>query len=172
MAVIRVIRNKRQRKGYMKDLINNVWNRPDTICRWGGYMNDAGAIVSAFEMVQRAYGSIAIPVHYFQLILEPGTNIQMAQEFVSAVVQYLNNEYQTVAVLDYNNDGLLEATFVLNAVSYQNGNVFHDNNNTFLQLQKTLENLSGQKWIFEAEESVYFNNQDDSDRYQSLLEYN
>lgn len=172
MAVIRVIRNKRQRKGYMKDLINSVWNRPDTICRWGGYMNDAGAIVSAFEMVQRAYGSLAIPVHCFQLVFEPGTNIQMAQGFVSAVVQYLNNDYQTIAVLDYNNDGLLEATFVLNAVSYQNGSVFHDNNHTFLQLQKTLESLSGQNWVFEAEESVFFNNQDDSDRYQSLSEYN
>lgn len=171
MAVIRVIRNKRQRQGYMQDLINSVWNRPDTICRWGGYLDDAGAIISAFEMVQRAYGSLAIPIHCFQLVFDPGTNIQMAQGFVSAVVQYLNNDYQTIAVLDYNN-GLLEATFVLNAVSYQNGSVFHDNNHTFLQLQKTLESLSGQNWVFEAEESVFFNNQDDSDRYQSLSEYN
>ncbi len=171
MAVIRVIRNKRQRKGYMKDLINSVWNRPDTICRWGGYLDDAGAIISAFEMVQRAYGSLAIPVHCFQLVLEPGTNIQMAQEFVSTVVQFLTSEYQTVAALDYNNEGLLEATFVLNAVSYKNGSVFHDNNHTYFQLQKTLENLSGQKWIFEAGESVFFMNQDDNERYQNLNEY-
>lgn len=172
MAVIRVIRNKRQRQGYMQDLINSVWNRPDTICRWGGYLDDAGAIISAFEMVQRAYGSLAIPVHCFQLVFEPGTNMQMAQNFVTTVVQYLNSEYQTVAVLDYNNDSLLEATFVLNAVSYQNGSVFHDNNQTYLQLQKTLEGLSGQKWIFEAADSVFFNNQDDNERYQDLFEYN
>ena len=156
----------------MRDLINSVWNRPETICRWGGCIKDVGAIVSAFDMVQRAYGSLAIPIHCFQLVLEPGTNIQMAQGFVSAVVQYLNNDYQTIAVLDYNNDGLLEATFALNAVPYQNGGVFHDDNHTFLQMQKTLESLSGQNWVFEAEESVFFNNQDDSDRYQSLSEYN
>ena len=172
MAVIKVIRNKRQRRGYMKELIYSVWNRPDTICRWGGYLEDAGAIVSSFEMVQRAYGSLTIPVHCFQLVFEPGTNLQMAQNFVSTVIQYLNREYQTVAVLDYNNDGLLEATFVLNAVSYQNGSVFHDNNHAYLQLQKTLESLSGQRWIFEAGESVFFNNQDDSERYQDLSEYN
>ena len=171
MAVIRVIRNKRQRKGYMKDLINSVWNRPDTICRWGGYLEDAGAIISAFEMVQRAYGSLTIPVHCFQLVLEPGTNIQMAQGFVSTVVQFLNSEYQTVAALDYNSEGLLEATFVLNAVSYKNGSVFHDNNHSYFQLQKNLENLSGQKWIFEAGESVFFMNQDDNERYQDLNEY-
>ena len=171
MAVIRVIRNKRQRKGYMKNLIKSIWNRLDTICRWG-YLDDAGAIISAFEMVQRAYGSLAIPVHCFQLVLEPGTSIQMAQEFVSMVVQFLNNEYQTVAVLDYNNERLLEATFVLNAVSYKSGSVFHDNNQTYLQLQKILESLSGKKWIFEAEESVFFTNQDDSECYQDLSEYN
>ena len=96
--------------------------------------------------------------------------MQMAQNFVTTVVQYLNSEYQTVAVLDYNNDSLLEATFVLNAVSYQNGSVFHDNNQTYLQLQKTLEGLSGQKWIFEAADSVFFNNQDDNERYQDLYE--
>ncbi|MBE5879074.1 MAG: hypothetical protein E7288_03745 [Lachnospiraceae bacterium] len=173
MAVIRVIRNKRQRQGYMKKLINDVWNRPDTICRWGGYLDDSGAIISSFEMVQRAYGSLAIPVHCFQLIFEPGTNIQMAQTFVGTVVQYLNSEYQTIAVLDHNNDGLLEATFVLNAVSYKNGSVFHDNNHTYLQLQKTLESLSGQKWVFEAGDSVFFTNEDDSECFQDYnAEYN
>lgn len=171
MAIIRVIRNNRNRQGYMSELIHRVWNRADAVCKWGGYMNDARMIIAAFEMVHRAYGSLAIPVHCFQLVMDPETNIQTAQEFVNSVLQYLNSEYQTIAVLYYNVERCLEATFVLNAVSYINGSVFHDNNNTYLQLKSILEFSSGYNWNFEVGESVLFNNEDDVKRYPDMKDY-
>lgn len=173
MAVIRVIRNKRQRKNYMQGLIAKIWNNPDAIYRWnyGCPGGSATGIIDAFSMVHRAYASLAVPAQCFQLVLEPGVSIETAQQFVSNVVLYIGKEYQTIAVLAHNAEGVLEVTFVVNSVSYKDGCVFYDNNQTYIQLKRVFETLSGQKWSFETADSVLFNNQDDEKRYRDIDEY-
>jgi len=173
MAVIRVVRNKRQSKNYMKSLIVKIWENPDAIYRWncGCPGGSVTGIVDAFAMVHRAYASLAIPVQCFQLVLEPGISIEVAQQFVTNVVQYLGTKYQTIAVLSYNAESILEATFVVNSVSYKDGRVFYDNNQTYIQLTNVFETLSRQQWSFETADSVFFNNQDDENRYRDIGEY-
>ena len=56
-----------------------------------------------------------------------------------------------------------------NAVSYKTYRNFHDNNTTYLDLQRYLNKFTGVDWFVEVSENVLFKNDgNDADRYQEF----
>ena len=70
----------------------------------------------------------------------------------------------------YNNCyGNYECAFLINAVSYTTYRNFHDNNATYLELQRYLNNLTGMDWYVDVSENVLFKNDgNDADRYHDF----
>ena len=173
MGYIRTYRVNHQTTEDMKEMIDSIWNGINHVVdKWTRGVADDNVvdIFNSYQLVQKAGGKqLFTKVHCFSIDFEEIEDELLVRQAISDLLDTISSNFQVIAVLYINCYGNYECVFLINAISYTTYRNFHDNNATYLDLQRYLNRLTGIEWFVDVGENVLFkNNGNDADRYQKF----
>lgn len=173
MTYMRVFRANHQSIDDMQLMIDSIWNGIDNIVdKWtrGVADNNVTDIFNSYQLVQKAAGKqLFTKVHCFSIDFEEIQDELIVRQVISELLDTISCTFQVIAVLYINCYGNYECVFLINAVSYVTYRNFHDNNSTYLDLQRYLNRFTGVDWFVDVSENVLFKNDgNDVERYQEF----
>ena len=173
MGYLRVFRANHQSLNNMKGIIECIWENIDNVVdKWtrGVSDNNVVDIYNSFQLAQRAAGKQSfVKVHCFSVDFEDITDELLVRQVVDDVLATIASTFQVIAVLYINKYGNYECVFLLNAISYITYRNFHDNNRTYIDMIRYLNNITGIEWEVDVSENVLFKNDgNDVERYQEF----
>ncbi|MBQ3545382.1 MAG: hypothetical protein IJA34_10425 [Lachnospiraceae bacterium] len=159
MAVFNVPRAGRQDENYTKNLIENMFY--DERCEYkqgfGICCSSAEMIVYSFEAIRQTYCKInTVKIHYFELFIEYEIGLTSVKKMAEMIGRELYNYgFQSfVTAIDTGDRYLISVA--LNAVSFKDGELFHDNNACYLEIYQFLCNLLPGGICIEVTENTFF----------------
>ena len=172
MGYLRTFRANHQTTEDMKETIDSIWNGIDNVVdKWTRGVADDNVvdIFNSYQLVQNAGGKqLFTKVHCFSVDFEEIEEL-LVRQAISDLLDTISSNFQVIAVLYINCYGNYECVFLINAISYTTYRNFHDNNTTYLELQRYLNRLTGIDWFVDVSENVLFKNDgNDLDRYQNF----
>lgn len=172
MATLIVYRNSYQQSKRWEEIIMRVWNQNDIMYRiWYGCNTlSAESIVNSFEIIHRVYqkGSL-IKVHCCSIVFDYLTNKEDVKAVMMDIMNWFSPSFQIIGVMTKRKDGKYEATFIINAVSYRNGHMFHDNNTSYIHLKTYLEDLFQTKMSFCLSDQTLFSDDSHVGNYTNII---
>jgi len=166
MVEFNVFRNGRSSDTDVHKMIEKVWNESenevvDKYTR-GVVADTSKSIYDSFLMVQEAIGgSLNVKAHCCELHFSKEEKVNTALGVSKKFLDYLGEEYQGIAVSREDADGI-RTKFIINAVSYQTGKKFTDNNHAYIRLAKVVKELCGEQMTFQMAEPVLFTNENNN----------
>ena len=141
MAIFNVVRAGRKNDGYMEALIENMYKDKRVVYRNGfGVCDDSPElIVCTFDAVRNAYCKVnAIKVHCFEVFIEPEMGMSTISMVADNIGRYLFAKgFQSFIVIIDMGD-MFGIVVTVNAVSFHDGSLFHDNNAHYLEIYQYL----------------------------------
>lgn len=166
MAELKVYRNKRSTNEDMEKLITYVWeeeqgNIIDKSSK-GVATATSKAICDSFLLVQEARGGCNnVKMHCCEIEFDEGVEKDKVKEVVGSVRDYIGNDYQCIAVTREDNN-IIKACFVINAVSFNTGKKFSDNNAAYIKAASMIKAACGSDVTLKLDDSVLFKNVDNN----------
>ena len=159
MVVFNVPRAGRYESNYTKKLVHNMFHANYVLLRlgFGVCSDDVENIVASFAAIHNLYSKInLIKTHYFELFVDYETNKETVFKVAELIGRMLyNNGFQNfITVADTGDEYLIAVAF--NAVSYQNGRLFHDNNACYYEILKFISGLFSKKTKISITENTFF----------------
>ena len=159
MAVFNTIRAGRKKEGYMENLIHNMYTDERVLFRQGyGVLDETEEkVVYSFYSVRNAYYKInQIKVHYMEIYVEYEFKlvdvVELAKNLAYCLYKY---GFQTlVACIDTGNGYMIAVA--VNAVSYVDGRLFHDNNAQYWAIYQYLRSCAPIGLSLTASENTFF----------------
>ena len=159
MPIINTPRAGRNQEGYMEGFIQNMFNDPRVFYKngFGVCGTSPEEVIQFFNSVRNAHGIINdIKVHYLEIEMEMEVGIERTIRLAERVCGYLmENGFQSfysVARLDE----CYLIGIAINAVSYLDGRLFHDNNTHYADIYNMANETVPEKWNLEVSEAVFF----------------
>lgn len=173
MGYLRTFRANHQTTEDMRVMIDSIWNGIDNVVdKWtrGVADNNVVDIFNSYQLVQNAGGKqLFTKVHCFSIDFEDIQDELIIRQAINDLLDTISSEFQAIAVLYINCYGNYECVFLINAVSYTTYRNFHDNNATYINSQRYLNNYTGIDWFVDVSENTLFNNSGNgADRYQEF----
>lgn len=160
MPIFNTPRENRTQKDYMEQLVNRVWNTPLPVLYKAGYgviMNTAESVLDSFCMVQNANQKlIKVKVHCMEMFVEPDKQPETVVYLADCMGKYFFacGFQNFITVMQLKEGYLIEC--IVNAVSYRDGAVFHDNNRCYQSVLNHLRTLMPENWRLKVADSVLF----------------
>lgn len=159
MAVFNIVRAGRKNDGYMEKLIHNMYADERVVSRQGYGILDKteDMAIHSFNYVRNTYCKInSIKVHYMEIYVEYEFGMMAAQMMADKMGRYMyENGFQAlVACLDTGNEYMVAVA--VNAVSYIDGSLFHDNNAQYMKIYKNLSSIMPFGCKLTASENSFF----------------
>jgi hypothetical protein len=166
MVELKVYRNGRCSNKDVEKTVKAIWNEdnPDVVGKYskGVATASAKAISDSMLMVQEVYGGcLNAKVHCCELSFDKNIEVELAAKVTKVFMDYLVEEYQGIAVTEANEDGI-KSRFVINAMSYNDGSKFNDNNRTYCKLGTVVDEICGEPMSMQMDESVLFRNENNN----------
>jgi hypothetical protein len=159
MVVFNVPRAGRYESSYTRKLIHNMFHANYVLFRMGFGIccDDVEEIVNSFAAMHCVYSKInLIKTHYFEIFID----YDIQKETVFKVAQmvgrmiYDNGFQNFVTVVDTGDNYLIAVA--LNAVSYQTGTLFHDNNACYFGIFNFIKGLFSKSIEVSFTENTFF----------------
>lgn len=159
MVVFNVSRAGRYESGYTRKLVHNMFHAKEVLYRlgFGICCDDEDEIVNSFAAMYQVYCKMnLIKTHYFEIFIDYDIDKEELYEVARSVGRMIyDNGFQNfVSVVDTGTRYLVAVA--LNAVSYQNGALFHDNNVCYYRIFKFIRNLFPKNIEVSFTENTFF----------------
>ena len=160
MAVFNVPRAGRQNENYTENLIENMFYDERCEFKQGFGVCDSSPemMVHSFEAIRQTYCKInMLKTHYFELFIEYEIGLCAVKMIAEMIGRGLyNSGFQSfVTAIDTGDRYLISVA--LNAVSFKDGELFHDNNACYLEIYQFLCNLLPGGICIGVTENTFFN---------------
>lgn len=159
MTIFNVPREGRNKVGYMEHLIYNMYLCDKTIYRRGYGILDVTPeyCIASINVVRSYFGKInPVKVHYMELVIEKNYSKEEIVSLAETIGKWFwNSGYQCLISVALTENGYYMA-IVINAVSYVNGNLFRDNNNSYLKVLDFLRHQTGFDWTVGVTKNTFF----------------
>ena len=167
--VLTIYRTGRTTLAGMERVIGEIWEAPENIyCEEFGVLATTEAIIQGFNMVNNAFcPSGSVLFHLFEITSSILDDRQMMLVLAHQLAEYLSNRFQVITVVKQCRN-VYKVIVLLNAVSYQDGKKFHDNNNSYINIVALIEKITGRECRINACTGGLFDrNRDNTDCYIS-----
>ncbi|MBE5954978.1 MAG: hypothetical protein E7253_00830 [Lachnospiraceae bacterium] len=159
MPVLNCVRAGRKNENYLENLIWRFFTDERVVVRKAFGVCDASpqTVTDSFYTLKKAYNKLTlINVHCMELIIEYEYGMSAANMLADLLGSYLYSQgFQSmIAILDTGNEFVV--VVALNAVSFINGKLFHDNNATYIQIFNLLKSKMPYGWDVRATDNTFF----------------
>ena len=168
MPIFNVVRARRNREGYMENLISNMYTEESVIYRmgYGICAVNADTIISSFYYTRNTFCSNnSIKVHQMEIYIEKEFGIEETIRIADAFGSYILGLGFQVFTSTLDSDNYYLITIAVNAISFMNGKAFHDNNMQYVNICNYLKSIVPYDWEFEVTDNTFFNPEDGSNNY-------
>lgn len=159
MARFNVPRASRNQEGYTEKLVFHMHSDQRVVFKqgYGVYDINPEMIVDSFQAVRNTYCKInLVKVHYMELFIEREAGLAVAVELADWFGRFLyGNGFQAfVSVMDMESE--YAVAVALNAVSYVDGHLFHDNNACYNEIFQHLCRRLQVDWELDVTVNTFF----------------